>query len=75
MCLSRVCVEHDSRECFVVLNPDIYAKDDKLEELYNLAIDLKSEKIIGLWNNDLNEIFEDVEFNMMKENNPVSIKA
>ena len=75
MSLSRVCVQHDSRDCFVVLNPDIYAEDDKLEELYNLAIELKSEKILGLWNNDPNEIFEDVEFNMMKENHPESMKA
>ena len=75
MCLSRVCVEHDSRDCFIILNPDIYAKDNKLEELYNLAIDLKSEKILYLWNNGPEEVFEDIEFNMLKENHPESLKA
>jgi len=58
------------------LNPDIYADDNKLEELYNLAIELKAEKILALWedNYDSEKLFEDIEFNMLRENKPETIK-
>ena len=58
------------------MNPDIYAEDNKLEELYNLAIELKAEKILALWedNYDSEKLFEDIEFNMLRENKPETIK-
>jgi hypothetical protein len=58
------------------LNHDIYADEKKLEDLYNLAIELKAEKIVALWedNNDSQKLFEDIEFNMLRENKPETIK-
>jgi GT2 family glycosyltransferase len=73
-----VCIEHEARECFKILNPDVYAEDYRLEELYNYALEQKSEKIIALWDDGGDEsenIFEDIEFNMFKENKPESIKG
>lgn len=77
MDLSKVCIEHEARECFKILNPDLFADDNRLEELYNYAIEQKSEKIVALWDeeDDAENMFEDVEFNMFKENKPESIKV